>query len=558
MRFGLIYWLLMSFLIRIGSALADQPEAVGYYLFADRSWALSGDTVWFKLAAIDNTSDRGNVVHVQLENQFNEPVGRVMVVTQNGRGEGYLPVPDSLRTGTYWLYAYTSLMRNSGSAIVPARLLTVYHRFDENFDEISAPLLSPAQLSDNNHFKNLLRIDKSEAKTREMVTVTLNALNEILPGAKSLVISAFMENPITDETEGILFKKLQPPPISGSEDYIPEINGFLLEGRVTPISGNEMPARSLVLLSISDSIPWFDYYFAQSDGYFRFNLKNVKGTADIYLRAFSEDNSELNVELSKGLMSGAQDFSFQSTLVGIDRAEKIKSMTEAAWFEKVFSGEPSWKETPFETNYPYDQPFYGKPDRRIVPSEFIDLPDFQEISRELLPGVRYRRRGNATTLQLMNNSERTYFDRNPLRLVNGIPIFDDGLLYRFRSTDINYIDIIYQERVFGDISFKGVLAISLHDKENNWTTSQKTLFKFTIPCLQINIKPSYRSVTEKQILPNQPDFRRIFMFSEINADDPDPTFRFNTSDLKGTVIVRLQGVTRENIPFDFIRKIEVK
>lgn len=558
MRHGLILWLLMSFLFPIGSTLADQPEAVGYYLFADRTWALSGDTVWFKLAGIANSSDRGNVVHVQLENQFNEPVGRVMVVTQNGRGEGYLPVPDSLRTGTYWLYAYTSLMRNSGSVIVPARLLTVYHRFDENFDEISAPLISPAQLSDNNQFKNLLRIDKSEAKTREMVTVTLNALNEILPGAKSLVISAFMENPITDETEGFLFKKLQPPPISGSEEYIPEINGFLLEGRVTPISGNEMPGRSLVLLSISDSIPWFDYYFARADGYFRFNLKNVKGTADIYLRAFSEDNSELNVELSKGLMSGVHDYSFRSTLVGIDRAEKIKSMTEAAWFEKVFSGEPSWKETPFETNYPYDQPFYGKPDRRVVPSEFIDLPDFQEISRELLPGVRYRRRGNATTLQLMNNSERTYFDRNPLRLVNGIPIFDDGLLYRFKSTDINYIDIIYQERVFGDISFKGVLAISLYDKENNWTASQKTLFKFTIPCLQINIKPSYRSVTEKQILPNQPDFRRIFMFSEINADDPDPTFRFNTSDLKGTVIVRLQGVTRENIPFDFIRKIEIK
>lgn len=257
-------------------------------------------------------------------------------------------------------------------------------------------------------------------------------------------------------------------------------------------------------------------------------------------------------------MNGSGQIPAKFVQLSHKEAERVKSLAEAVWYEKIFAGDQPWPEVRFEAKHPYAYPFYGKPDRRVIPAEFIDLPDFQEISRELLPGVRYRRRRNTSSVQLMNNTERTYFDQNPLRLINGIPFFDDGLIYRLKSTDIRYIDIIHQERVFGDLSFKGVLSISLHDRENSWITGQKTLFPFTIPCLQIYQSPSLMIESAIGLLPVQPDFRRIFLFEEHDGNQNLKSYTFMTSDIKGNIVIKLQGITHENEPFEITRNIEVK
>lgn len=558
MRNKQLFTILTAFWFALGSTWADQPDAVGYYLFTDRTWALSGDTVWFRLAAIDIASEKGNVVHVELENLNNQPVSRVTVVTTNGSGKGYLPVPDTMQTGVYWLYAYTSSMRNSGNVTIPARLLTVYHRFEESFGSIDVPMANPFQFSDQIIPSQIINVDKPEAKPRETITVTIDTESKWVSSSKKLVISAFVENPIHLNLDSFFWKKLHSGSISGAGELPPEVNSFLIEGRVVPFSGNELPTRSLVLLAISDSVPWFDYYVAQSDGYFRFNMKNLKGTATIYLRAIAEDNLELGVELQKGMMKGSGQLPTKNVQLSEKEAEKVKTLTEAVWYEKIFAGDQPWHEVQFEAKQPYAHPFYGKPDRRVIPAEFIDLPDFQEISRELLPGVRYRRRGNTSSVQLMNNTEKTYFDQNPLRLINGIPFFDDGLLFRLKSTDIQYIDIIHQERVFGDLSFKGVLSISLHDRENSWTSGQKTLFPLTIPCLQIYQSPSLMIEPAIGLLPGQPDFRRVFLFEEPDGNQNLKSYTFRSSDIKGNIVIKLQGITCENRPFEITRKIEVK
>jgi len=560
MRLSLIY-ILAVWLTTTGFTISKtvaNTGSQGLYLLTDRSWAVSGDTVWFKVIAVNPAEERGNVVHVQLENLQNEPVNRVMVVTVNGLGEGFIPVPDSLRTGTYWLYAYTSSMRNSGNISAPAKLLTVFHRFDETIESLSIPDLNSIARNNITTQDIDIQLSTTTIGTRGQVNIKLVFNNEMLSQFKDLVMSASLEEPLSATIDKFYNRKLKSHSSGEIIAFPPEYNGFLIEGRVIPMNGSTLPPKSLVMLSIPDSIPWFDYYLASDDGYFRFTVKNALGTAGIYIRAITDGNQELGVELVKGMMSGSEPVSVNEHFLNPSGAQWIKSITEAAWYEKVFLGEQPWKEAFFEMNHPYAIPFYGKANRRVVLSEFIELPDFQEISRELLPGVRYRRRGNTSTLQLMDNGERMYFEKNPLRLINGIPFFDDGLLYRFKSSDIEYIDIINEERIFGDISFKGVLALSLSDRENNWIAGQKTLYAFSIPCLQVPQPPSYMKSVGIPISANLPDFRKVFLFERINREQPKTDFQFTASDLKGSIVVKLQGITRNNEPFEIIRKIEVR
>jgi hypothetical protein len=201
--------------------------------------------------------------------------------------------------------------------------------------------------------------------------------------------------------------------------------------------------------------------------------------------------------------------------------------------------------------------FYGISDRRIVPSEFINLPDFSEISRELLPAAKFRRHENQFSFRIFDDLEHNYFEKSPLRLINGVPVFDDNLLYRLKSTDIRTIDLIYQERIFGDISFKGVIAIVLNENAGDWLSEQKNLCRFTIPCLQIP-QASGNTIHPDPTPGNHfPDFRRVFLFQRAGISETQ-SFSFRVSDLKGTVVVKIEGITTDNEPFAITREILVQ
>jgi hypothetical protein len=54
-----------------------------------------------------------------------------------------------------------------------------------------------------------------------------------------------------------------------------------------------------------------------------------------------------------------------------------------------------------------------------------------------------------------------------------------------------------------------------------------------------------------------PDLRRVFLFQRTGTSATQ-TFQFNVSDLKGTVLVKISGITTGNQPFSVTRKILVK
>jgi hypothetical protein len=76
----------------------------------------------------------------------------------------------------------------------------------------------------------------------------------------------------------------------------------------------------------------------------------------------------------------------------------------------------------------YSLPFYGEPYKVVDPDEYYDLDDFQQIARELLPGVRYRARNNEVTFRLLQYSKGIYFEDEPFRLINGVPVFNNRLV----------------------------------------------------------------------------------------------------------------------------------
>ncbi|MBF9223756.1 hypothetical protein [Hymenobacter ruricola] len=88
------------------------------YLHLDRPVYLSGETMWFKVYAVDGTAARpltlSSVAYVEVLDAQHQPVLQGKVALRNATGQGSFVLPSGLGAGTYTVRAYTSWMKNFG------------------------------------------------------------------------------------------------------------------------------------------------------------------------------------------------------------------------------------------------------------------------------------------------------------------------------------------------------------------------------------------------------------------------------------------------------------
>ncbi|HKI87798.1 MAG TPA: hypothetical protein VKA38_02140, partial [Draconibacterium sp.] len=373
-------------------------------------------------------------------------------------------------------------------------------------------------------------------------------------GIKNVVVKVTKIDELAKEAGGIF--KVNPKSYNPAIPFLDEDDGYILNGKVTDPETGAPKAGALVLLSIVREPPYFDYSFTGKDGGFYFFLKNAEGTTNTILQAIPEKDEEYTINLGKNYLVRRGNFTMEQKILTPDQTDFISTQISGSFFRRLFKNSYMVKPDSFYMPPRFSIPFYGKPNSHVIPAEFIDLPNFQEISRELLPGVQYREKSDGeNTIRLLNQTQSAYFDVEPLRLINGIPVFKNNFFAPMKSTDIDYIDIVLNQRLFGDLLFNGILAVSLKDKSNFWLAQQSNIFQFSVKCLQPGKSPAYNK--KPDFRETVPDIRQVYLWKLMNTYAPE-TFDFYLSDLKGKVEVSVEGVNENGKNIKFTKIIEVK
>ncbi len=519
-------------------------------IFTDRDFCVSGDTVWFKVGLPDNLSEKGNAVHVQLEALNRNCIALVVKEAKNNWAEGYLRIPDSLSTGQYFISSFLNSQRESEILNVIGKTLLVYNRFDSNISKINILNYTSGQIKPDYNSRIQINTDKLVYLPREMVNVTLD-LNS-LPELKNAVVKAKLVDKLAAEVTGdYLFQYRSSDSIISP---LTETNGILISGKVTDANG-ALQKGVLVILSITGEPPYLDYYYSGEGGEFHFFLKDATGKGRIVLQAISSGNEELSIQLKENYLIRNNEIAVQPKMLTTDQNEFAEKMIQSNFINKIFNPLVTITKDTFSFPPRFSVPFYGIPTRRVIPDEFIDLPDFREISRELLPGVQYRIKNDEIVLRMINPKQNSFFADEPLKLVNGIPVFKNNLIGELKSVDISYIDIVYNERIFGDLRMDGILSISLYDKSNFWTNRVSGISQFSIDCLQPDKIPGY--INRKTNNENLPDIRQNYLWERVPNSKP-VSYSFYLSDLKGEIEISVEGFDNENKVFKASKIIEVK
>lgn len=544
LKIGVLCWLFFAqFAFQVQSQIDENKPL----LFTDRGFCVSGDTIWLMYKVPVSIPTENIVVRFQLETAGGSEIGSIATASAKGWAGGFLPVPDSLSSGHYFITAF--LLNQSVNQVFPiTKSLLVYNRFDEDITQLQICSSTETSLSENKVGDIKIKTDKEIYNQREKVELSFDLPAEI-EIAEAVVRATLIDSLEKKIAPGYSFDyKFANAPEPG---FIEE-NGFLITGKVKAVNGKIQPGV-LVVISLPASGNYFDYCIADSSGTFHFFLKRAFGETDAIFQVFSGTEDRYQIELENATLQRTGRLLTEPLLLSPFQTSFIRNALSSSFANHIFYPGSVVNQRFFSMEAPDSIPFYGAPTLRIRPEEYFDLPDFREISRELLHGFQYRIRNEKIVFRMLNRTQSEFFKEEPLRLINGIPVFDNQLFVALKSTEIEYIDLVLHERVYGDLILNGVIEVSLKDKSDAWIGNQPNLFRRNITFLQ---PPGKTAVCKRVAKNSEPDTRQVFLWEKIEGNPG--VISIDLSDRKGIAEISVEGFTTGKKYFRTTKTIEIK
>ena len=515
-----------------------------YGLYTDRDAYVSGETLLAKIFLPEGISS--SIVFLDLMNLNGTRITGASLGIQNNEAQGYLQLPDSLSTGTYLVRTY---QKRNEAKVKTIREIWISSRFDglEKINLIKR-IIATSSIQDKETTQIGITGMEPEYKTNSSFEASIKIDESLLKELDgNLLVSVAQTdqsfNPITFMLEN-----------DQSNDGIIEKQGIIISGTITDKRTSDPESDITVCMTIPDSIPGFQYYKTRKDGRFYFLLDQYFGSVEAVVQCFANNPTQrLNMKLDELYADPGILPEFRLQPITEEFKNSMTRNISAGTFRKVFAQETLTFSAPpkrIRDSYPY----YGISSKTVDPQIFIELPNFTEIARELLPGVKFRNYNNEPSLQVLNNSTHNYFQDKPLILIDGIPVQDLNVIKGMGSADIDRVDIIQNERYYGDLRFPGVVAIYTTKADYSMLPESSQLARLKLETIQLQTKLAEPSVTE----PNIPDLRQLLYWNPTTQPNQNTTIKCRTSAIEGQFKIVVRGKLKDGTMLFSEQHFEVK
>ncbi len=519
------------------------------YLQTDRTAYVTGESICYKLYVLDEAtkkcSEMSKVGYIVLRSVNSDPSLKIRVKIDAGMGNGSFVLPDTLLSGAYEIVAFTSAMRNFGEEHFFHKQITIANRFDKALDfkfVESTPKDSDVFQQLNSDFK--INTDKAVYGIREKVVVNLGTFN-----SKANVSVSVFEEPKIPSVEksivealnnGVDAQNIQRKSIYHS----PETKGKILRAYVIDAKTQKTIKDAIVLLSCLDTIPNLQYAVTNSNGLFQMLLSNYYNGKELFLTirdAPDDQNWQIRME-----DEFAQSEKWHPKLISNNGNYKdfIVKSQNIVYINKSYQLNKSANEKSTTDDTSICPLFYHCKAATILPSDFVPLDDFHEIAVEILPQIRIIKEKGKSAVQIYNPLMKRFSAISPAVFLDGVYVDDIDKIIRLGSEQIKKIDIIDNERAFGDLVFSG--AISIISKSNEMANTKPAFCSLRLKNDSINVGSSLVTIDPEYVQnKNVPVFKQLLYWNanlELNGTD-ETHFEFYTSDNTATFTIKVEGIS---------------
>ena len=530
------------------------------YLQTDKQLYLAGELVYLKVLTVTPEKQPlafSKIAYVELLDEANSRV-QVKINLTNGVGEGWLEMPVDLPTGHYRLIAYTRFMRNEGESVFFEKNIGVVNTFLSNQIKKAYTDVAPPEPEIYDRPTCSLQTDKSSYITREKGILKLEGLPDNI---HTLSVSIAGKAPVMVEDAneiGQWEKQIPAVFTQSSEKYLPEYEGHIIAGKIVPVQIRTTSADEIVtpLLSFPGEKLYLFRGVRDDRNNVSFYTTNTAAVREVSTTAYNLTENTYRIDLQSPFIE--QHVKKQLPELKVDSTHLADLLKRSFALQALYS-------------YTKDQlTLYRPADFRIglelsktyILDEWTRFTAMNEVVIECIRELRFRRNDlqkNELWVQTKKGNEFVWV--KPLVVLDGIPIMDHDIIYRYNPLQVERINIYSSENIFQGMRFDGMVEFLTYGRNYPGLSTGQSTQIVNYAGTQASRRlyaPDYSSEANRQS--RLPDNRHTLLWEPALQTNGKATLEipFFTSDYSGGFQATVEGLTKDGEIISAMASFEVR
>ena len=329
--------------------------------------------------------------------------------------------------------------------------------------------------------------------------------------------------------------------------FLPELNGLLLQGRVTQnIDGRPASAITAYLASPSRLVRMYNSV-SDDQGRIQFELNNFYGFHDIVLQTNSQQDSTYHLEV---LNPFSERYTTAPLSAPLTLSPNFKSdFTQRHLQMQVQNSYYRRQNNIYRVPATDSIDFFGLADEVYHLDDYTRFKTMEEVLREYVPGVKVRIKKDGFHLTVLDNTNRTIFTEAPLVLLDGVPVFDSNKIMALDPLKVQKLTVLASRYFQGRTIYDGIVSFSTYQGKMDGFRLDPRMLVQEYEGLQLQREfyaPRYDSPESRQ--GRLPDLRSLLYWNPIVTTSSLPgTLSFFTSDQPGRYLLVVQGLAQNGL-----------
>lgn len=335
--------------------------------------------------------------------------------------------------------------------------------------------------------------------------------------------------------------------------FSPENEAMNIRASITSKQDNPLANASMFLSSPAKEI---QFYPAKSNarGLLQFYTRDLYGKKEIMFQQVG-DTSAFNITLLSPFAESYPTQPFNPLMISKSNEQLIRSYNIHSQVQATFTP-TSYIPIKVDT-----VPFFGKPDKSYLLSDYVSFPQLRDVLKEYVFEVIVRKQNDKFKIFVLDKGTNTFFENEPFVLLDGVPVFDTDRIVTQPASNIKKMEVINRKFFHGLFVFNGIISLTSNTNSTfAGVEMNPEAVVFDYDGLQRSKEfyvPLYE--TEQTREDRSPDFRNVLFWApDVSTDATGKaTVIFSTSDLPGRYIGVVNGLTRDGLPGSTTFSIDV-
>ncbi len=327
--------------------------------------------------------------------------------------------------------------------------------------------------------------------------------------------------------------------------YLPELEGHLISGTIRDRKSEQPLGNEKISLSYVGKFALCQFAKTDNNGDFNF-LTREHGSHEIVIQPLNSGLADCYVDLNIPFTSTYTDYKHGSFYIDSSRIGDINNAIISMQINNIY--EPFFPVSATKKTIPIRHNFYGNPENTIVMANYIELTSIREVIRELVPGVSITKNNNKVGFRLLKQYQTNPYEKDPLVLVDGVPVYDYAKVLDMNSRDIDKIDVLISRYYISDNILDGILHFVSKKGDLGAFEMEKAVFRqeYDFPKEKNEFySPDYSVDSLRN--GHLPDFRNtLYWKPELHTDiSGKATVEFYSSDEPAEYTITVEGITSD-------------